>query len=79
VHGTKLGGVVNTLENRPAIQKDLSRLEKWVGGNLMWKRLNRPTQRALVMEKAHHILDYICKMNKCGSVSCLVSQIQDRC
>ncbi|KAK4832597.1 hypothetical protein QYF61_024388 [Mycteria americana] len=43
VHGTKLGGAVNTLENGAAIQKDLNRLEKWADGNLMRRRLNRLT------------------------------------
>lgn len=69
---------MNTLENRVAIQKDLKRLERWADGNLMWRRLNRLTQRALVMEKANYILGCICKTNRCGPVSCFGSPVQDR-
>ncbi|GAB0188552.1 cAMP-dependent protein kinase inhibitor alpha [Grus japonensis] len=32
---TKLCGVVNTLERRDAIQRDLDRLERWAHANLM--------------------------------------------
>ncbi|PKU46946.1 rna-directed dna polymerase from mobile element jockey-like [Limosa lapponica baueri] len=32
---TKLGGTVNTLEGRDAIQRDLHRLERWARANLM--------------------------------------------
>jgi len=32
---TKLRGVVNTLEGRDAIQRDLDRLERWACANLM--------------------------------------------
>ncbi|GAB0202912.1 cAMP-dependent protein kinase inhibitor alpha [Grus japonensis] len=32
---TKLCGVVNTLEGRDAIQRDLARLERWACANLM--------------------------------------------
>jgi len=33
--GTKLCDVVNTLEERDAIQRDLDRLERWARANLM--------------------------------------------
>ena len=32
---TKLGSVVDRLEGKEAIQRDLDRLEKWTHGNLM--------------------------------------------
>ncbi|KAK4824995.1 hypothetical protein QYF61_022567 [Mycteria americana] len=44
---TKLCGVVDTLEGRDAIQKDLGRLEKWARVNL--KRLNKAKYKVLHM------------------------------
>lgn len=36
LEGTKPGGVVDTPEGCAATQKDLVRLEKWSGRNLIW-------------------------------------------
>ncbi|GAB0177752.1 mitochondrial enolase superfamily member 1 [Grus japonensis] len=71
---TKLCGVVNTLERRDAIQRDLDRLEsyrlggEWIEsspeekkdlGMLVDKKLNMSRQCALAAQKANHILGCI--------------------
>jgi len=42
---TKLGGVADTPEGRAAIQRDLTRLEKWANGDLM--KLNKEKCKVL--------------------------------
>ncbi|CAM4529249.1 unnamed protein product [Caretta caretta] len=64
---TKLGGVVDTLEGRDRIQRDLDKLEDWAKRNLMRfnkdkcrvEKLDMSQQCALVAKKANGILGCI--------------------
>ncbi|GAB0189158.1 hypothetical protein GRJ2_001381100 [Grus japonensis] len=68
--GTKLCGVVDMLEGRDAIQRDLDRLERlgreWIEsspeekdlGVLVDKKFNMSQQCALATQKANHVLGF---------------------
>ena len=48
---TKLCGVVNTLEGRDAMQRDLDRLERWAHANLM--KVNKAKCKVLYMSQGN--------------------------
>ncbi|GAB0185566.1 hypothetical protein GRJ2_001021900 [Grus japonensis] len=53
---TKLCGVVDTLERRDAIQRDLDRLERWARANLM--KFNKAKCKVLHMGRRNPKHDY---------------------
>ncbi|PKU46618.1 hypothetical protein llap_3062 [Limosa lapponica baueri] len=53
---TKLGGVVNTMEGRDAIQRDLDRLERWACANSM--KFNQAKCRVLHLGRGNRMHKY---------------------
>lgn len=56
VHGTKLGGNVDLLEDKESLQRDLDRLEQWAKANGM--RLNKAEYQVLPLGYNHPMKCY---------------------
>ena len=67
VEDIKLGGQVNSLEERAAIQGELDRLEEWIGRNLM--KLNKNKSKVLHMGRNDPLEQYRLETDLLGSSS----------